>query len=242
MWYKSRDGVKIYYKIDRKRGKPYLLFLHGLAGNSNDFYYLKRGLSNKFSTIVVDFRGHGKSSKPKGNYYSLDRFVSDIVGILKKHRIRRVSIVGFSMGAYIGIKVADFVNVDKMILINPFLGPSHVSLFFKVSESISRFVPRFILRLFVKDTKLYNYEGLIQTYAKMLLKTPVHVYHTIVKEFEKVDEARYEGKSIVIKSNFDEILDKKIGLERAKVVFVNGFHYIVVQKHRAISAILNSFL
>ncbi len=242
LWFKSKDGVKIYYKIDRKRGKPYLLFLHGLAGDSSEFYYLVNELGNRFSTIIVDFRGHGKSSRPKGEYYSLDLFVSDVVSILKRHRIRKVSIIGFSMGAYIGIKVADFVKVDKFFMINPFLGPSHVRLFFRVMEQLSLLVPRPLLRLIVKDDKLYHYNGLFRTYAKMLLKTPMHVYHSIVKSLKDVDEVNYERSCFVIKSNFDEILDNRIGLNNAKIVFVNGFHYVVVQKYKSVLFVINSLL
>ncbi|MFN3384342.1 MAG: alpha/beta hydrolase [Archaeoglobaceae archaeon] len=65
-------------------------------------------------TIVFDFSGCGNS---KG-YFSIRNWVEDLERIARK--FRRVSILGYSMGALVAMKTAPFLrNLEKLILVAP---------------------------------------------------------------------------------------------------------------------------
>jgi pimeloyl-ACP methyl ester carboxylesterase len=54
-------------------------------------------LSDRFRVIAPDLRGHGWSEKPAGDYRK-DVLMRDIVGLLDKLEIERVSWVGHDWG------------------------------------------------------------------------------------------------------------------------------------------------
>lgn len=77
-------------------GQP-IIMTHGWGPNSTVWYYAKRQLSDRYRLIVWDLPGLGKSSKPKNNDYSLEKYARDleaVVAIVGKP----VILLGHSLG------------------------------------------------------------------------------------------------------------------------------------------------
>jgi pimeloyl-ACP methyl ester carboxylesterase len=85
-------------------GRPILL-LHGGLGHSEYWSLQIPELARMHEVIVVDSRGHGRSTRSSAPYsYAL--MASDVVAFLDYMQVRRVSIVGWSDGGIIGLHVA----------------------------------------------------------------------------------------------------------------------------------------
>ncbi|HYW21092.1 MAG TPA: alpha/beta hydrolase, partial [Nodularia sp. (in: cyanobacteria)] len=92
-------------------GQPIILS-HGWGPNSTIWYYAKRQLSDRFRVIVWDLPGLGKSSKPKNNDHSIEKYARDLEAVVAlatatpKGSIagnKPVILAGHSMGGMINL-------------------------------------------------------------------------------------------------------------------------------------------
>ncbi|MBW7971359.1 alpha/beta fold hydrolase [Bradyrhizobium sp. BR 10289] len=97
------NGVKIWYALFG-RGEPVLL-LHGGLANANYWGHQVRALQRHYQVIVMDSRGHGRSSR-NGEPYGYALMASDVVALLDHLKIKKAAIVGWSDGAIIGLDIA----------------------------------------------------------------------------------------------------------------------------------------
>ncbi|WP_082907800.1 alpha/beta fold hydrolase [Bradyrhizobium neotropicale] len=97
------NGVKIWYAMFG-RGEPVIL-LHGGLANANYWGHQVRALQGRYQVIVMDSRGHGRSSRNQ-EPYGYDLMASDVVGLLDHLKIKKAAIVGWSDGAIIGLDIA----------------------------------------------------------------------------------------------------------------------------------------
>ena len=97
------NGIKVWYAMFG-RGQPVLL-LHGGLANANYWGHQVRALQRHYQVIVMDSRGHGRSSRNQ-EPYGYDLMASDVVGLLDHLKIRKAAIVGWSDGAIIGLDIA----------------------------------------------------------------------------------------------------------------------------------------
>ncbi|WP_342734891.1 alpha/beta hydrolase [Bradyrhizobium sp. B117] len=97
------NGVKIWYAMFG-RGEPVVL-LHGGLANANYWGHQVRALQGRYQVIVMDSRGHGRSSRNQ-EAYGYDLMASDVVALLDHLKIKKAVIVGWSDGAIIGLDIA----------------------------------------------------------------------------------------------------------------------------------------
>ena len=97
------NGVNIWY-ARFGRGQPVLL-LHGGLANANYWGHQVRALQRHYQVIVMESRGHGRSSRNQ-EPYGYDLMASDVIGLLDHLKIRKAAIVGWSDGAIIGLDIA----------------------------------------------------------------------------------------------------------------------------------------
>ena len=94
------------FSLIRSNNDRLLLFVHGLASNSTLFLPLANKLFKLgYSSIGIDLRGHGNSSKPS-NGYTLETFSEDISIIIRRHLKVKPIFIGQSMGANLGVILA----------------------------------------------------------------------------------------------------------------------------------------
>lgn len=97
------NGIRIWYATFG-HGAP-VLFLHGGLANSNYWGNQVRALSPHYEVIVMDSRGHGRSTR-NAQPYGYDLMASDVIGLLDYLKIKKVALVGWSDGAIIGLDIA----------------------------------------------------------------------------------------------------------------------------------------
>jgi pimeloyl-ACP methyl ester carboxylesterase len=89
------NGVRLSYIDYGGKGEP-LVALHGHYACARSFAGLAEALCGKWRVIALDQRGHGWSDQPED--YSREAYVSDAAAFIQKLGLRRVVVLGHSLG------------------------------------------------------------------------------------------------------------------------------------------------
>jgi pimeloyl-ACP methyl ester carboxylesterase len=101
--YAPINGIRIWYAVFG-RGEPVIL-LHGGLANSNYWGNLVPVLSSHYQVVVMDSRGHGRSSHD-ARPYGYDLMASDVLALMDFLKIDKAAVVGWSDGAILGLDIA----------------------------------------------------------------------------------------------------------------------------------------
>lgn len=82
-----------------------LLLIHGIGGSSESWREVVPELSRKYRVIAPDLLGHGQTDKPRGDY-SLGAFAVWLRDFLDALGIRKVTLIGHSLGGGIAMQFA----------------------------------------------------------------------------------------------------------------------------------------
>jgi pimeloyl-ACP methyl ester carboxylesterase len=104
------NGIKLWYATFG-RGEPVVL-IHGGLANSNYWAHQVQALQDRYRVIVLDSRGHGRSSRD-AQPYGYDLMASDVIALMNYLKIDKATIVGWSDGAIIGLDMA-MKNPDRV--------------------------------------------------------------------------------------------------------------------------------
>lgn len=95
--------ISLYYKEEGK-GEP-LILLHGNGENSEYFEHQIRHFSQRYRTIAIDTRGHGRSSRGEAPF-TIRQFAEDLHDFMEEHAIMQANILGFSDGGNVALVFA----------------------------------------------------------------------------------------------------------------------------------------
>lgn len=84
---------------------PPVILLHGGLANSETWGAQVQALSKAHRVILVDTRGHGRSTRD-GQPFSYDLMASDVIEVMDGLKIERADFVGWSDGAIVGLALA----------------------------------------------------------------------------------------------------------------------------------------
>ncbi len=99
----SFQGGQIYFQ-ETGSGMPVVL-LHGFLGSASVFNTVIPHLSSNFRLILIDLPGHGKSDC-FGYIHRMEFMARAVNAVLDAINIKKVSIVGHSMGGYVALSLA----------------------------------------------------------------------------------------------------------------------------------------
>jgi pimeloyl-ACP methyl ester carboxylesterase len=97
------NGIKIWY-AEFGHGAP-LILLHGGLANANHWGNQVSVLAKRYRVIVMDSRGHGRSTR-NGEPFGYDLMASDVIALMDFLKIPKAAIVGWSDGAILGLDIA----------------------------------------------------------------------------------------------------------------------------------------
>ena len=109
--------IEMYYE-DYGKGKP-LLLLHGFGGSGLNWYPFVDELSERYRLIVVDMRGHGRSTNPANTFTHREAAV-DVFLLLDQLGIDTFSAMGISSGgmALLHMATSQPHRILSMVLIS----------------------------------------------------------------------------------------------------------------------------
>jgi len=95
-WATSTDGVRIAYEVHGK-GPLALVFVHGWSCNRGYWAGQLAPFSQQFRVVAIDLAGHGASGLGRKNW-TIQSYGDDVAAVVKKLDLKRVILVGHSMG------------------------------------------------------------------------------------------------------------------------------------------------
>ena len=112
------DGIAINFAVWEGKGND-ILCIHGLTANCRCWDGIASSLSPQHRVWATDLRGRGYSDKPSSGY-SIDHHCRDIQALLTQLGLKRVALMGHSLGAYISLAYAAKhpEQVSRLILID----------------------------------------------------------------------------------------------------------------------------
>lgn len=217
------NGIQLYVEV-KGTGIPVIL-IHGVGGdNQAHLRNVIEPLSNKFKTVALDCRGHGKSDKPLA--YTMEDHVQDIIGIMDHFGFEKTHLLGVSMGSYIAQLVAIIApdRIDKLILTvtkSNGLTSSLKRLFKDNEEEIKG------LNMHQTILKLLKF----MVYDPELMKNYLEIFETTLspEQFEAANKAigafdfrgqlsKIKAKTLVISGKYDCLNPPSDGKEVASII------------------------
>jgi pimeloyl-ACP methyl ester carboxylesterase len=126
--FQTAGGLQLHYLDFGGEGKPPLVCIHGLTGNAHNFDALVPHLKARYHVLALDVRGRGDSQWGPAADYNPQVYVSDLKEFLDALGIKRVSLIGTSMGGVISMMFAGGYpeSVERLVLndIGPEIDPA----------------------------------------------------------------------------------------------------------------------
>ncbi len=97
-----------------------LVCLHGFLENKTMWHFLME-LSENYKLLLIDLPGHGLSSDPEEECSpTITYHAKKVIDVIQKEKIKSFSIIGHSMGAYVGLEVMRQCkdSCEKLIFLN----------------------------------------------------------------------------------------------------------------------------
>jgi pimeloyl-ACP methyl ester carboxylesterase len=193
-------------------GAP-LLILHGLFGISDNWLSIAKKLAQDYCVYIIDMRNHGRSPHSESFNYSV--MVDDIYEFLTDFNLRRINLLGHSMG---GLAAINFCmeyphRINSLIVID--IAPKAYPV---IHQSI-------IDGLFSLDLRKLKSRQEADTHLAQFVESP-RVRKFLLKNLYRDDNQNFAWRLnlAVIAQNLNEIgkgLIKKITIEKP-VLFIRG--------------------
>jgi pimeloyl-ACP methyl ester carboxylesterase len=221
--------------IDSGGEGPVLLLLHGYSDSSRSFSLLEPCLQG-CRLVVPDLPGHGASAA--GDGLMVGDFADDIAALLADLGIDRCVVIGHSMGAMVGMVLADRLasTVEALILVSGTLRPA-----FPLSEPVTKAILRLSDPIDPADPFFDLWHAgpqpVDQTFLDPLRREaaaiPANIWQGILQEFTRLDltgtARRISVPVLSISGSEDTIFDSAqrtaliSALQKPQTVVLKGF-------------------
>jgi len=137
----ASDGVPIHYAVQGK-GEPALVFIHCWSCNRHLWDNQVAEFSKTHLVVTIDLPGHGESGLERKNW-TVESFGDDVKTVVTKLNLKRVVLIGSSMGGPIAleaarrmpVRVVGIVPVDTLQNVESKLTPEQLEGVFKAMEA-----------------------------------------------------------------------------------------------------------
>ena len=249
---KSKDGVDIVYEVTGK-GKPALVFVHCWCGKRTYWNAQVEYFSKKYTCITLDLAGHGESGRNR-NKWTIPAFAEDVFAVIEKENLKKVILVGHSMGGFIALaaslkiksKLLCLVGVDSFANIEFVISDEDLVEFMKPYErDFSRTTREYITALFPPDADRELVERITNDMALAPADIAVESFresfhYSLPKAFDRLDV-------LVICINADRHPTNAEGLKRhiknlELVIVKNSGHFFILENPEKFNSILEENL
>lgn len=114
------NGVSTRYLEVGNVGGPVLILLHGTAGSLENFCANYQAYAEHFHVFGIDMLGCGATDKPDHDYL-IEHYAAHVEGFMQAKGIDSASIVGVSLGSWVGAAVAQTYpgRIEKLVMVAP---------------------------------------------------------------------------------------------------------------------------
>lgn len=186
MRYKGTDieitvnKLKVSYTDEGPDHAPVIILIHGFPFNKSMWNKQVETLIENYRVIAYDVRGYGNSDSGAEDF-SIELFVSDLIGLMDSLKIEKAMLCGLSMGGYIALNaIVNFPKLfDALILCDTTCmadSPEAKEKRMKTIESINangveRYAKESVNKLFAPESFVTSKDK-IAVVKKMITETP----------------------------------------------------------------------
>lgn len=191
------NGAAIWYAMYGS-GLPVVL-LHGGLANSNYWGNQVPTLAQNYQVIVIDSRGHGRSTRSAAPY-GYELMASDVLGVMDKLNLQKAAIVGWSDGAIIGLSLA-MNHPDRVARLFAFAANSDPSGVKDVDKSpvFTEFIKRGEAEYEALSPTPKGYKKFVEEISTMWAKQP---------NWTKADLAKIKVPTWIVDGDHDEAIHR----------------------------------
>ena len=108
--------MKLAFEVVGK-GDP-VIILHGFLGSADNWRSMSRRLGSHYQVFAVDLRNHGRS--PHSDILDYDVMVADVREFMEQQALRRIMLLGHSMGGKVAMQFAiEYCEqVDRLVVVD----------------------------------------------------------------------------------------------------------------------------
>jgi pimeloyl-ACP methyl ester carboxylesterase len=191
------NGASIWYAVFGNG--PAVVLLHGGLGNSNYWGNQVPALAQQHQVIVIDSRGHGRSTR-SAQPYGYELMASDVLGVMDKLGVKQAAVVGWSDGAIIGLSLA-MHHPDRVARLFAFAANSDPSGVKDVDKSpvFQQFIARAEKEYEALSATPKDYKKFVAEISDMWAKQP---------NWTKDDLARITVPTWIVDADHDEAIER----------------------------------
>jgi pimeloyl-ACP methyl ester carboxylesterase len=137
----TSGSTNLYKEVYGSGGDP-ILCLHGLGASMFSWRNFIAPFSQSHKLILVDFKGCGKSPKPKDTHYSIHEHANEIYKMIMEENLSNLTLIGNSLGGAIALLLAIRLceqqpnRLSKLILIDSAGDKNYLPAHLKLARSI----------------------------------------------------------------------------------------------------------
>ncbi len=243
-------GVRLYYET-HGTGFP-LVLLRGLGSNADHWYSQLPAFSSRFSVVIFDNRGTGRSQRPDGPY-TIPMMAEDTAGLMDAIDVSKAHILGLSMGGMIAQELALRYpeRVQDLVLACTHCGGDHAV---SASEEVLRIFADFVFtgtpeaaqkaqRCLFAEKTIKDAPEIVRRYEEVSLRFPPAT-DTLIRQLQAVQaHDAWErlplikaptlvltgGEDILIPPENSRVLAERIPHARLQVIEGGGHQFLVEQ-------------
>lgn len=137
----SKDGVAIRYHAQGS-GEPAIVFVHCWTCDRHSWDAQLPRLARTRQVVALDLAGHGESGGERERW-TIEAFGNDVMAVIDALKLRRVVLVGHSMGGHVTLaaarrldgRLAGLVPVDTLLDVEERMSPERIEEFLAPFEA-----------------------------------------------------------------------------------------------------------
>jgi len=263
-WIDTGRGKIFYYQNLSFANQPTVIFLHGLSSNHTTWLKIMKELQdNQYNSLALDIRGHGLSDKSKKkSFYKIAVLSEDLKKIIKKEKINKFIMVGYSFGGSIAIDytIKNQDSLAGLVLIsanhtNP-LEYKHLKFLTPFFTGTLNLLAYLLIWQKRKNYHYYQHSRAVGYWNSVIdgLQTmPISVnFWLLANEFKinfKKEISQIKISTVIIYSHKDSFITKAEINDMAKAIFKseiiiskNPNHFVGTNSQEEINQIILNFL
>ncbi|MBI4516373.1 MAG: alpha/beta hydrolase [Deltaproteobacteria bacterium] len=114
----SLNRLRLHYLDWGNPGAAPLLLLHGGSAHAHWWDWFAPSAVDRFHVIALDLRGHGDSEWAQPAAYEVDDYAADVVAFIAALELRRVRLIGHSLGGTVAAIAAAAGDPAALVLVD----------------------------------------------------------------------------------------------------------------------------
>lgn len=237
--YIENDGARIWYS-SYGSGSPVILLHGGLGHSGNWGYQIPALISNGYHAILIDSRGHGRSTRD-ARPYTYELMASDVLAVMDTLNLEKAAFIGWSDGACIALILAAQAStrVAGVFFFGCNMDPSGAKEF-KFTPIIGRCIARHTKDYAELSSTPGNFEDFSNAVGLMQSAQP---------DFSTNDLAQINVPVRIVQSEHDEFIKQEhaeylaLNIPNAQLFNLQGVsHFAPLQRPEKFNSLIFEFL